>query len=123
MDSCAADEQLHLEFSPFDASIPLRSPRAVSLSVKFRIERQEGSTSSARFSPVARGLTFCPMYCATRPRRQWFQATTLEYDSLHARTVFPFLKKENHQMSEHKKAIVRSLVAELLNKGNLCLAN
>src|SRR6266700_4220732 len=63
LDTCVPEEQRQLPVSPLQARLPLRSSRAVSLSVKFRIERQEGSTSSARFSPLARGLTFCPMYC------------------------------------------------------------
>ena len=47
-------------FRRFEARLPLRSPRAVSLTAKLCIERQEGSTSSARFSPLTRGLTFLP---------------------------------------------------------------
>src|SRR5882762_2540003 len=68
LDTPACEEQHDLEVSPFAARLPLRRPRAVSFTVKLRIERQEGSSSSARFSPLPRGLTFCPTYCATRPR-------------------------------------------------------
>src|SRR5260370_35803379 len=58
LDTHVPEEQDHLEVSPFQASLPLRSPRAVSLTVKLCFERHEGSTSSARFSPLTRGLTF-----------------------------------------------------------------
>src|SRR5712692_718454 len=95
LDTHVREEQDHLEVSPVEARLPLPSPRAVSLTAKLRIERQEGSTSSARFSPLPRGLTFCPTYRTARLSPQRFQATTLEPDSLHARTVFAFLKKEN----------------------------
>src|ERR1700682_4306421 len=74
LDTHVREGQDDLEVSPFPARLPLRRPRAVSFTVKLRIERQEGSSSSARFSPLPRGLTFCPTYCATRPRPEWFQA-------------------------------------------------
>jgi hypothetical protein len=95
LDTHVREEQDHFEVSPFEARLPLRSPRAVSFSAKLRIERQEGSASSARFSPLARGLTFCPTYTTARPSPQRFQSATLEIDSLPARTVFAFLKEEN----------------------------
>ena len=68
LDTHVREGQDDLEVSPFPARLPLRRPRAVSFTVKLRIERQEGSSSSARFSPLPRGLTFCPTYYATRPR-------------------------------------------------------
>src|SRR5712664_1963998 len=95
LDTHVREEQHHLEVSPFDARLPLPSPRAVSLTVKLRRERQEGSASSARFSPPPRGLTFYPTYATARPRPQRFQPATLEPDSLHARAVSAFLKEEN----------------------------
>jgi hypothetical protein len=95
LDTHVREEHDHLEVSPFAARLPLSTPRAVSLTPKLRIERQEGSTSSARFSPPARGLTFCPTYGTARQGPQRFQAAILEPDALHARTVFVFLKKEN----------------------------
>ena len=53
-------EQDHVEVSPFEARLPLRSPKAVSLKVKLHIERKEGKTcplfipSSAALPPVRR---------------------------------------------------------------------
>src|SRR5712664_117242 len=68
LDTHVREEQHHLEVSPFAARLPLPSPRAVSFTVKFCSERQEGSASSARFSPFPRGLTFYPAYATARPR-------------------------------------------------------
>jgi hypothetical protein len=93
LDTHILGEQARAEVSLFAARLPLRSPSAVSLKVKLRTERSEGSTSSAPFSPLARGLTSCPTYRTARPRPQRFQATPLELDSLHARTVSHFSKR------------------------------
>jgi len=82
LDTHVREEQDDLEVSLFEARLPLRSPRAVSLTAKLRIERQEGSTSSARISPLTRGLTFCPTHRTARQGPQRFQAATLEPDSL-----------------------------------------
>src|SRR4029077_7625931 len=82
LDTHVREEQDDLEVSPFEARLPLRSPRAVSLTAKLRIERHEGSPSSARFSPLPRGLTFCPTHRTARQGPQRFQAATLEPDSL-----------------------------------------
>ena len=57
LDTRVCEEQHHLEVSPLRARLPLGSPRAVSLIAKLRVERQEGSTSSASFSPLPRDLT------------------------------------------------------------------
>ena len=69
LDTCFREAHDDFVVSPFEARPPLRSPRAVSLTVRLRIERQEGSTSSARFSPLTRGLTFCPTHRTARPGR------------------------------------------------------
>jgi len=39
LDMCTLEEQHHVEVSPFDARLPLRSPNSVSLKAKLRIER------------------------------------------------------------------------------------
>jgi hypothetical protein len=83
------------EVSPFEARLPLRSPSAVSLKAKLRIERSEGGTFSAPCSALGRGLTSCPTYRTARPRPQRVQATPREPDSLHAKIIVDFLKKEN----------------------------
>jgi len=95
LDTHVREEQDHFEDWLFQARLPLRSPTAVSLTVKLCVERQEGSTSSTRFSPLAPGPTFCPTYRTTRPGPQRFQVITFEPDSLHVKINFEFLKKEN----------------------------
>ena len=60
LDTHTLREQDHVEVSPFEARLPLRSPKAVSLKVKLHIERKEGTTcplfipSSAALPPVRR---------------------------------------------------------------------
>src|SRR6202011_4423675 len=60
LDTHTLREQDHVEVSPFEARLPLRSPKAVSLKVKLHIEREEGTTcplfipSSAALPPVRR---------------------------------------------------------------------
>jgi len=60
LDTHTREEQDHVEVSPFEARLPLRSPKAVSLKVKLHIERKEGTTcplfipSSAALPPVRR---------------------------------------------------------------------
>jgi hypothetical protein len=60
LDTHTLREQDHVEVSPFEARLPLRSPKAVSLKVKLHIERKEGPTcplfipSSAALPPVRR---------------------------------------------------------------------
>src|SRR5260370_14812812 len=95
LDTHVREEQHHLDVSQFQAKLPLRPPRAVSLTPKLRTERQEGSTSSARFSPLPRRLLFYPIQRTAHSGPQRFQTTTFEHDSLRARTVFAFLKEEN----------------------------
>src|SRR5205807_5809636 len=62
-------------------------------------------------------------YRTARPGPQRFYAATLEPDSLHARTVYFFSQKGEHTMSENNKAIVRRLIEEVWNKGNLSLVD
>src|SRR5260370_11002428 len=57
LDTHVHEAHHHLDISPFKARLPLGSPWAVSLIAKLRIERQEGSTPSAPFSPLLPDLT------------------------------------------------------------------
>jgi hypothetical protein len=68
LDTYCREAQDHFVVSPIEARPPLRSSRAVSLNVKLRTERQEGSTSSACSSPLTRRLTLCPTDRTARPR-------------------------------------------------------
>ena len=78
LDTHILGEQARGKVSSFEARLPLRSPRAVSLTVKLCFERREDSTSSAPFSPLPRDLTYCPIQRTARPRPQRFHATTLD---------------------------------------------
>src|SRR3977135_3728088 len=50
LDTHTLREQDHVEVSPFEARLPLRSPNAVSLKVKLDIERKRGDNLPAFFS-------------------------------------------------------------------------
>ena len=52
LDTHTLREQDHVEVSPFEARLPLRSPNAVSLKVKLHIERKEGTTCPLLFPRV-----------------------------------------------------------------------
>src|ERR1700747_884485 len=86
------------------------------------MERQEGSTSSASFSPLPRDLTLsdptdCTPTTAAVPRHH----TRVPLASGECR--FCFSHRGEHEMSEQNKAIVRRLVEELWNQGNLSVAD
>src|SRR5712691_11928446 len=115
LDTHVREEQHYVEVSPFAARLPLRTPRAVSLAPKLRIERQEGSTSSAPISPLA-GPTlssdptdFTPRTAAVPRHHTRARLATCE-------DRFCFSQRGEHEMSEQNKAIVRRLFEELWNK-------
>jgi hypothetical protein len=56
LDTHTLGEQDHFEVSPFEARLPLRSPKVVSLKVKLCIERKEGRICSLAFYSLEWGL-------------------------------------------------------------------
>src|SRR6266513_1957211 len=103
LDTQGCEGQDHVEVLPFKARLPLPSPRQFVEQLSSASSAKRSSTSSARFSPPARGLTSCPTYRTARPGPRRFHAATLEPDSLHARTVFSFLKEENTKCQNKTK--------------------
>ena len=97
LDTHTLREQDHVEVSPFEARLPLRSPNAVSLKVKLHIERKEGTTCPLLFPRVRPYLLSDVQVCKPKtlavPRE-----TLLTHNSLDASGNFEFLKKENHHV-------------------------
>ncbi len=75
-------EQAHLEVSPLEARLLPRKPRVVFQRVVVRIQRQEGSTSSAAFFTFVQGQASCPTYRIARPLPAAVQGTLLQPDPL-----------------------------------------
>src|SRR6266403_1440131 len=114
LDSHVREGQDHFEVLPFKARLPLHSPRQfveqLSSEAPHRAPRGQyvlGSFFSARAGP---NLLSDVQNCTPRTA-----AVPLEPDSLHARTVFSFSQRGEHEMSEQNKAIVRRLIEEVWN--------
>src|ERR1700693_3820677 len=118
LDTHRLTEQDDVEVSPFEARLPLRSPKAVSLKVKLHIEREEGTTcplfipSSAALPPVRR--TGLQTQDARGSKGNNYSRTTRSM-----RVGILNFSKRRTTMSESNKNVVRRLFEEVWNKGNL----
>jgi hypothetical protein len=97
LDTHTLREQDHVEVSPFEARLPLRSPKAVSLRSSSTSRAKRAQAARFLFSRVRPYLLSDVQVCKPKtlavPRE-----TLLTHYSLDASGNFEFLKKENHHV-------------------------
>jgi hypothetical protein len=95
LDTHSHKEQDHVDVSRFEAKLPLRSAKVVSLKAKHRIEREDPEPTRFFLVPSRGAHPPVRRTGSAHPRRQRFQVTPLKPESLPARGNIEFLKKEN----------------------------
>jgi SnoaL-like polyketide cyclase len=113
-DTHTLSEQDHLEVSPLETRLPLRSPNLVSLKAKHRIEFSEGRTTSVPFYLLCAGLTHLSDVRVCIPETPAALVTPLKPDSLHASKNIA-LRKTGELLCQNKTKLLS--VVSLMNSG------